>query len=215
MTLESILERAEWQSKPFLSGDNLYVSIDSDQFKGTYRIGLVQDITEIDRYGSKPRKYCKSEFSDLLRQNEFSARFYYDEGKLYLGLSVDGIERTFRLGLIENPTHVDPKTLRPLVNASFQANFEYANGLFDWQKYERPHSNEESQTRPKIPFREIDAIRYRTRKMRRAKYMAVDRGIDISDEHSPSTPQLIKFRSGKETTWAYTPIVKMPKPSLY
>lgn len=221
MTLESILEITQgMDTKPFLSESNLYVSIATGQYKGTYRIGFVQNIKDADKYDSKSRNYSQSELSHLLAQNNFEARFFYEDSNLHLGLSVDDTEKTFRFVLIENPTYVDPKTLRPLVNASFQTNFEYANGLFDVQRYERPHSNEESQTRPKIPFREISAIRYRSQKLRRAKYMVIDMPKDRADEsHTPREPVPVQHRQATSytegakpvtvTTWHYTPLVRM------
>lgn len=223
MTLESILEITQGvDTKPFLSGSNLYVSIATGQYEGIYRIGFVQNIKEVSKYGSKSRNYSKSELSNLLAQNNFEAGFFYEDSNLHLGLLVDDIERTFRFALIENPAHVDPKTLRPLVNASFQANFEYANGLFDVQRYGRPYSNEESQTRPKIPFREISAIRYRSPKLRRAKYMVIDMPKDRADKsHTSKEPVLVRHRQATSytegakriavtaTTWHYTPLVRM------
>ena len=220
LTLDVILESANpIDTKPFLSDGNLYVSILSGEFKGTYRIGFVQNIMDVDGYDGEIQNYGKPELSNLLNRDNVSARFYYEDSNLHLGLSVDGIERTFRFDLIENPAYVNPKTLLPLGNSLFQLNLGYADGLFDEQRYERPHSNEESQTRPKIPFREISAIRERSHAKRRAKYMLVNAPNYDGDSHQVQEPGEVRhskmeIRHLKEaivkkrvTTWGYSPIV--------
>ena len=214
MTLDSIFENTEpIDTKPFLSDSNFYVSILSGEFKGTYRIGLVKDITEIEIYGSKPRKYSKSEFSNLLSRNDFSARFYYEGRNLNIGLSTDdGLERTFRFDLIENPAYVDSKTLQPLRVSATQTMLKYSDDASIVPRYSKKFKHEEPQSMPKIPYREIKNLRHGRQK--KSKYMLVD-APEKSDGFMPSSPHPKRFSSSGATTWAYTPIVKLPQRSIY
>ena len=116
-----------------LRNGQLYVSKTDGQFKGTYRIGVIQN-------------------------------FSYD---------IHGQQGTYVIKVNETIVHVDPATLRPL-NSAIQLMLYYTQDGNAEPRYSRRFSNEEPQTMPKIPYRDIGALRRQSSKQRRAQYMFVN-----------------------------------------
>lgn len=212
LTLESILNYGEeFGLTPFLANENLYVSVADGEFRGTYRIGLLKYVEVLTDDEFAPQPYSKLQLADLLVQNNLPAKLFYDDGKLNIKLGSGWEQREFWLYISENPAFVDPKSLLPLINSPHQLNLQYCDNGDITPKYTRKHSNEESQTRPKIPFREIKALRKRSHTRGRAHYMLVNAPPTCRhEEYGVINPSPIREHQRDTTTWSYTPLVKLP-----
>lgn len=217
--LETVLNSVPNDSvRPFLNEDKLYIRISEGFFKGVYRIGGVIDSLVMNSTSLKKDTSLSAHSliaKALSSYPKCDRHFSYKNGKFYAEFS-DGNEQVIvQLKVKGEPAYANPTTLQPLQNSAIQAMFDYLENQEVAPKYARLHSNEESQSRPKIPFREIESIRYRSHKRKRAKYMVVDKVVDVSDNYPPLQLHPKRFRSKGQTTWAYSPIIRLPKRSSH
>ena len=211
-------------TKPFNVADNLYVEVTSGQFKGTYRLGkivyghivnpetLKQDV-ELDT----PSVVAKF----LSHFGNQDGTIFYREGNFYVRYSSRKYKFTLQLEVQEDTAYANPKILQPLNGSAIQAMFEYAYNESGVPKFSRKFKNEEPQSMPKIPYREIRNLRHGRQK--RSKYMLVNApGTNDDESHQVRDPVPNRFRRAESipvgeneyikriiTTWSHTPIVKM------
>ena len=133
---------------------------------------------------------------------------------------VNGQKGTYVIKVNECIVHVDTLTLRPLNSAIQLMLYSAQNGTAE-PRYDRRFSNEEPQTMPKIPYRDIRALRQQSGKQRRAQYMFVngfngDRNKFVEESAKPLNhyrpkkhQMMFKHKTGKTyvekyvSTWAY------------
>ena len=203
--------------KVFYAEYSLYATITSGLFKGTYNVGTIVDGFLVDSDTLRPddNLNIQSTMATILTDNSSYSKVYsYKNRNFFVTYLVNGDRVTLQLKVLENPAHVHSATLQPLNDSAIQAMFEYNDSEESIPRYKRLHSNEKQQSRPKIPFREIKAIRERPHSKRRAKYMLVNAPAPYEGEaHRVVIPSPRRDYHKRGATLSYTPIVSMKQHS--
>lgn len=209
--LDWILSNVQSEAIRALNVENtLYIEVDSGKFKGTFRIGKIV-------YGHIVNPETLKEDVELDNQPivaEFLSHFgnrkrpiFYSKGNFYVMYSSRKYKFTLQLEIQEDPAYVNPKTLQALSGSAIQTMLEYANSESVIPRFSRKFKNEEPQSMPKIPYREIKNLRHGGQK--RANYMLVNAHAYDDSSHKKDEPSKVRNFHHGATTWSYTPIVKM------
>lgn len=223
--LESVIDSVKPENfKPFISNNQLFANVTDGPLTGVYRVGELTGGVVVDPHHFKPYTALEAHnliAKALLHYKGCEQSTFYRDHKFYAIFSKGKEKIVIQLDFNEDPAYVHPKTLATLHGSAIQSMLEYLDENHTSPRYSRPHSNEPSQTRPKIPFREIPAIRKRTPGKRRAKYMVTNMPKGDSDSYRLQEPVLMRHtqvinysQEGRKvtmrtTTWHYTPLVRM------
>ena len=212
--LEAILDSVPSQEvKPFVIGHDIYFNLETGPLRGTYRLGQVVGgiVVNPKHYGMEtdaPSQFLI--YKALFAYAGGSRYFFYDSNRFFGKFTEGDGTIMLQLEINEQLAYVNPVTLQPMKGSAIQMMLEYLDKDDGVQRYNRSHSNEEQQSRPKIPFREISAIREISHKMRRAKYMLVNAPAPYDGEaHKVVIPSPRRNYHKGATMWSYIPIVKM------
>ncbi len=153
---------------------------------------------EIPKYDNTHNLGAGSALDMILEDSQNGTKmnrvFFYRDGNLYLNITEGEVKGTYLLkgDYLKNPIdlvyhikgkcptnpsdviQVDSYTLKPIVDSALQIIIDYELSQIADPKYSRKFSDELPQTMPKIPYKEIRALRTQSTKLRKASYMLVN-----------------------------------------